>query len=147
MASPWLVQPWWMRRTAVDAASRGGCGEPRWMLRAAVDAASRGGGNRICSASEWERVALAKGLADPAWVPIVRFFLASEWCFWGDLVERPSLRPSMVSHPLRVLGEARRIRGSVAGSRIENGVGPAVLERFERRVLGLWAGFSATLDR
>jgi ArsR family transcriptional regulator len=67
-----------------------------------------------------ELAALAKALAHPARVQIVRFLLAQDQgtCICGDICEHVPLAQSTVSQHLKMLKKAGLIRGRVDGPRI-----------------------------
>lgn len=61
---------------------------------------------------------LAKALAHPARVAIIRLLLEKENCHCGFLVEELPLSQSTVSQHLKELKEAGLVRGTVAGAGI-----------------------------
>ncbi|NSW58107.1 MAG: winged helix-turn-helix transcriptional regulator [Armatimonadetes bacterium] len=67
-----------------------------------------------------ELAALAKALAHPARVRIVRYLLAQEEgsCICGDICEQVPLAQSTVSQHLKVLKRAGLIHGRVDGPRV-----------------------------
>ena len=65
-----------------------------------------------------ELARLAKALAHPARVAIVRFLLAGGECICGDIVDRLPLAQATVSQHLKVLREAGWITGEVDGPRV-----------------------------
>lgn len=60
---------------------------------------------------------LAKALAHPARLRILRLLLASPGCIGGDIVDTVGLAQSTVSEHLRILKAARIITGEIAGPR------------------------------
>lgn len=72
--------------------------------------------------------ALAKALAHPARIRILRLLLATPGCIGGDIVEAVGLAQSTVSEHLRLLRAAGIIRGRIDGPRICYGMNPAALE-------------------
>ena len=69
--------------------------------------------------TEDRRVAeLARGLAHPARVAIVRLLGGREGCFCGDIVELLPLAQSTVSQHLKILKETGWIVGEVDGLRV-----------------------------
>ena len=80
---------------------------------------------------------LAKALAHPARVQIVRFLLAKDSCMCGDIVEHLPLAQSTVSQHLKMLKESGLIRGTIDGPRVCYCVEPKALERLKELVAGL----------
>lgn len=66
-----------------------------------------------------ERLArLAKALAHPARVAILRMLARHEGCIVGDIVDELPLAQSTISQHLKQLKDARLIRGEVDGPRV-----------------------------
>ena len=61
---------------------------------------------------------LAKAIAHPARVAIVRLLVRHEGCIAGDIVDQIPLSQSTVSQHLKQLKEAGLIRGEVDGPRV-----------------------------
>ena len=61
---------------------------------------------------------VAKAIAHPARVKILRFLLEREECVVGAIVDRIPLAQSTISQHLKVLREAGLIHGEVDGTRI-----------------------------
>lgn len=80
-------------------------------------------------AADEELATLAKALAHPARVKIVRILVRKNACVCGDIVEELPLAQSTVSQHLKVLKEAGLIRGEVDGPRICYCVEPQALRR------------------
>jgi ArsR family transcriptional regulator, arsenate/arsenite/antimonite-responsive transcriptional repressor len=73
-----------------------------------------------------ERLAeLAKALAHPARLRILRLLLATPGCIGGDIVEAVGLAQSTVSEHLRILKAAGIISGEIAGPRVCYALNPA----------------------
>lgn len=70
---------------------------------------------------------IAKALAHPARVRIVRFLLARENCIGGDIVEEIGLAQSTVSEHLRILKAAGVVIGEIERPRICYSLNPASL--------------------
>lgn len=70
---------------------------------------------------------LAKALAHPARLRIVRLLLATPGCIGGDIVGAVGLAQSTVSEHLRILKAAGVITGEIAGPRICYALNPASL--------------------
>jgi len=84
-----------------------------------------------------ELASLAKALAHPARVKIVRILLRKNACICGDIVEELPLAQSTVSQHLKVLKEAGLIRGDVDGPRVCYCIEPRALRRLRSLVGGL----------
>ncbi len=70
---------------------------------------------------------VAKALAHPARVRIVRFLLSRENCIGGDIVEEVGLAQSTVSEHLRILKAAGVVTGEIERPRICYSLNPASL--------------------
>ncbi len=75
---------------------------------------------------------LAKALAHPARVRILRLLLATPGCIGGDIVEAVGLAQSTVSEHLRILKAAGVITGEISGPRTCYALNPAALEPLGR---------------
>lgn len=71
---------------------------------------------------------LAKALAHPARLRIVRLLLATPGCIGGDIVNAVGLAQSTVSEHLRILKAAGVISGEISGPRTCYALNPAALE-------------------
>lgn len=71
--------------------------------------------------------AVAKALAHPARVRIVRFLLSRKNCIGGDIVEEIGLAQSTVSEHLRILKAAGVVIGDIERPRICYSLNPASL--------------------
>lgn len=60
----------------------------------------------------------AKALSHPARVAILNLLIQKQTCICGDIVEELPLAQSTVSQHLRVLKEARLIKGEIEGSTV-----------------------------
>jgi ArsR family transcriptional regulator, arsenate/arsenite/antimonite-responsive transcriptional repressor len=67
---------------------------------------------------EQELASLAKALAHPARVRILRFLLDRDECMVGAIVDELPLAQSTVSQHLKVLRDAGLVHGEVDGARI-----------------------------
>jgi ArsR family transcriptional regulator, arsenate/arsenite/antimonite-responsive transcriptional repressor len=81
------------------------------------------------SADEQELARLARALAHPARVRIVRFLAARETCIGGDIVDELGLAQSTVSEHLRILKSAGLIQGQIERPRVCYCVNPDALQR------------------
>jgi DNA-binding transcriptional ArsR family regulator len=88
-------------------------------------------------AADAELAALAKAIGHPARVQILRILIRKNACICGDIVDELPLAQSTVSQHLKVLREARLIRGDVDGPRVCYCIEPRVLRRFKALVGGL----------
>ena len=84
-----------------------------------------------------ELAALAKAIAHPARVAIVRLLVRKTACVCGDIVDELPLAQSTVSQHLKVLKEAGLIRGEVDGPRVCYCIEPRTLRRLRVLVSGL----------
>ena len=71
---------------------------------------------------------LAKALAHPARLRIIRLLLATPGCIGGDIVDAVGLAQSTVSEHLRILKAAGVITGEISGPRTCYALNPAALE-------------------
>ncbi|MEZ5776801.1 MAG: metalloregulator ArsR/SmtB family transcription factor [Paracoccaceae bacterium] len=71
---------------------------------------------------------LAKALAHPARLRIIRLLLASPGCIGGEIVDAVGLAQSTVSEHLRILKSADIIAGEISGPRICYALNPAALD-------------------
>jgi ArsR family transcriptional regulator len=86
--------------------------------------------------SDEEIASLAKALAHPIRVQIVRILARTEGCV-NELVEQLPLAQSTVSQHLKVLKDAGLVRGTVDGPRTCYCIDPAGLRRLRVLVAGL----------
>jgi ArsR family transcriptional regulator len=84
-----------------------------------------------------ELAALAKAIAHPARVQIIRILVRKTACVCGDLVEELPLAQSTVSQHLKVLKDAGLIRGEVDGPRVCYCIEPRALRRLKVLVAGM----------
>ncbi len=80
---------------------------------------------------------LARAIAHPARVRILRLLAARNGCVCGELVEALPLAQSTVSQHLKILKQAGLIRGEIDGPRICYGLAPEALRRLRVLVCGL----------
>lgn len=81
--------------------------------------------------------AMAKALAHPARVKILRVLDAHQACITGDLVTEVGLAQSTVSEHLRILREAGLIQGEIEGPRTRYCVSAAGLASFKAGIAAL----------
>ena len=84
-----------------------------------------------------ELATLAKAIAHPARVQIVRMLVRKTACVCGDIVDELTLAQSTVSQHLKVLKEAGLIRGEVDGPRVCYCIEPRALRRLKVLMAGL----------
>ena len=84
-----------------------------------------------------ELAALAKAIAHPARVQIIRILVRKTSCVCGDIVDELPLAQSTVSQHLKVLKEAGLIRGEVDGPRVCYCLEPRALRRLKVLVAGM----------
>lgn len=87
---------------------------------------------------------LAKALAHPARIRILRLLLATPGCIGGTIVEAVGLAQSTVSEHLRVLKSAGVITGEIDGPRTCYALHPAALEPLAGFIEGLAGSSGAT---
>lgn len=74
---------------------------------------------------------IAKALAHPARVQILRLLLLHDRCICGDIVDALPLAQSTVSQHLKQMKQAGLIQGEVEGASVCYCLNPAVLQRFK----------------
>lgn len=85
-----------------------------------------------------ERLArLAKALAHPARVAILRMLVRHEGCIVGDIVDELPLAQSTISQHLKQLKDAGLVRGEVDGPRVCYCVEPGAVALFKALVAAL----------
>lgn len=84
-----------------------------------------------------ELATLAKAIAHPARVQIIRILVRKTSCVCGDIVDELPLAQSTVSQHLKMLKDAGLIRGEVDGPRICYCIEPRALRRLKALVGGL----------
>jgi ArsR family transcriptional regulator len=89
------------------------------------------------TSSDAELAALAKALAHPARVAILRRLLAQGGCVCGEIVEGLPLAQATVSQHLKVLKEAGLIAGELDGPRVCYCVDPKAVKRVKELITGL----------
>ncbi len=89
------------------------------------------------SEADGELAILAKALGHPARVQILRLLVRKEACVCGEIVEELPLAQSTVSQHLKVLKEARLIRGEIDGPKVCYCIEPKTLRRLKALVAGL----------
>ena len=78
-----------------------------------------------------ETAKLAKALAHPARVTILRMLIARGDCICGDIVGGLPLAQATVSQHLKVLKDAGLIRGTIDGPRVCYCVNPEAVKRLK----------------
>lgn len=86
---------------------------------------------------EEELARLARALAHPARVRIIRLLEAKNACVCGELVEALPLAQSTVSQHLKVLKQAGLIQGEIDGPRVCYCLEPGALRRLRMLVAAL----------
>ncbi len=84
-----------------------------------------------------ELVALAKAIAHPIRLQILRLLSSGSTCVCGEIVDQLPLAQSTVSEHLRILKEAGLIKGEVDGPRVCYALEPEGVARLKRLVGGL----------
>lgn len=89
------------------------------------------------SEADEELATLAKAIAHPARVQIIRILVRKTSCVCGDIVDELPLAQSTVSQHLKMLKDAGLIRGEVDGPRVCYCIEPRALRRLKALVGGL----------
>jgi len=84
-----------------------------------------------------ELAALAKAIAHPARLQIIRLLSKRTACVCGEIVDELPLAQSTVSEHLRVLKDAGLIQGAVDGPRVCYCLNPQALLRLKALIDGL----------
>jgi ArsR family transcriptional regulator len=84
-----------------------------------------------------ELAALAKAIAHPARLQIIRLLSSRSACVCGEIVDELPLAQSTVSEHLRLLKEAGLIKGEVDGPRVCYCLDPRAIARLKCLVDGL----------
>jgi ArsR family transcriptional regulator len=87
--------------------------------------------------SDLEMAELAKALAHPARIKILRVLLERKECICGEICRHLPLAQSTISQHLKVLKEAGLIEGEVDGPRVCYCVSEEKLERLKALIAGL----------
>ena len=95
------------------------------------------GAHPVPAAGDRETAALARALAHPARVAILRLLIERGDCICGEIVDVLPLAQATVSQHLKVLKEAGLIKGDVDGPRVCYCVNPKAVKRFKELVEGL----------
>jgi ArsR family transcriptional regulator, arsenate/arsenite/antimonite-responsive transcriptional repressor len=88
-------------------------------------------------AADDELALLAKAIAHPARVRILRLLIRRTACVCGDIVDELPLAQSTVSQHLKILKQAGLIRGEVDGPRVCYCIEPRALRRLKVLVAGM----------
>lgn len=86
------------------------------------------------SSSDAELARLAKALAHPARVAILRRLLAQGECVCGEIVEGLPLAQATVSQHIKVLKQAGLVAGEVDGPRVCYCVNPKAVRRIKELI-------------
>ncbi len=89
------------------------------------------------SATDRELATLARAIAHPARVRILRILAGKKGCICGELVDALPLAQSTVSQHLKILKQAGLIRGEIDGPRICYCLAPEALRRLRVLICGL----------
>ncbi|AKU96245.1 Arsenical resistance operon repressor [Labilithrix luteola] len=84
-----------------------------------------------------ELATLAKAIAHPARVQILRILTRRNSCVCGDIVDELPLAQSTVSQHLKILKDAGLVRGDVDGPRVCYCIEPSAVRRLKALVGGL----------
>jgi len=97
----------------------------------------RARGGAAAEVRDRELARLAKAIAHPARVAIVRMLAESGECLCGGIADRLPLAQSTVSQHLKVLKNAGLVRGDVDPPRVCYCIDPATLGRLKTLIAGL----------
>ena len=100
---------------------------------------SRAAAARRAAPRDLEIARLARALAHPVRVEILRMLLGSGTCVCGEIVDRLPLAQATVSQHLKVLREAGLIRGEIDPPRVCYCAVPQAVRRFKSLVESLAA--------
>jgi ArsR family transcriptional regulator len=89
------------------------------------------------ASDETTTAALAKALAHPARIGILRLLQATPGCIGGEIVDAVGLAQSTVSEHLRILKSAGVITGEIDGPRVCYALNPAALAPLADLIAGL----------
>jgi ArsR family transcriptional regulator, arsenate/arsenite/antimonite-responsive transcriptional repressor len=92
---------------------------------------------RVMGADDRELAALAKAIAHPARVAILRFLLREGDCICGGIVDRLPFAQATVSQHLKILKDAGLLRGEIDGPRVCYCADPKRVERLKELLRGL----------
>jgi ArsR family transcriptional regulator len=98
---------------------------------------TRTGASRSAPPADRELAKLAKALAHPARVAILRTLIERGECICGEIVEVLPLAQATVSQHLKVLKDAGLIQGEVDGPRVCYCVAPEGVRRIKELIKGL----------
>lgn len=94
-------------------------------------------GSAQMATDETTMAALAKTLAHPARIRILRLLQTTPGCIGGDIVGAVGLAQSTVSEHLRILKTAGVITGEIDGPRVCYALNPAALAPLADLIMGL----------
>jgi ArsR family transcriptional regulator len=89
-------------------------------------------------AADTELAALAKALAHPARIAILKLLAKRNTCVCGDIVDELPLAQATVSQHLKELKEAGLIRGTISGPRVCYCLDYAALQKAQARFQDLF---------
>ncbi len=95
------------------------------------------GNAEIDVSTDAELAALAKAIANPTRIKILRILLSRDWTVCGAIVDELPLAQSTVSQHLKVLKQEGFIRGDVDGPKPGYCVNPEAIQRLKTLVGGL----------
>jgi DNA-binding transcriptional ArsR family regulator len=88
--------------------------------------------------------AMAKALAHPARIAIIRCLLASRSCITGDLSEQIGLAQPTISQHLKELRQIGIIQGSISGTSVNYCINPVRWQEIGETFTALFAAFPQT---
>jgi predicted transcriptional regulator len=99
------------------------------------------------SASDNQLAAMAKALAHPARIAILKVLLNRESCICGDLVEELPLAQSTISQHLNELKKAGLIKGEIDGPATCYCIDMKTWNKIAARIAGFFAKSEASLKK
>ena len=110
---------------------------PAGARRGTKSPSARTGDLELARTGDLELARLAKAIAHPARVAILKLLIARGECVCGAIVDELPLAQSTVSQHLKVLKEAGLVQGEIDGPRVCYCVNPAGVRRLKELTGGL----------
>ena|SRR5438477_114878 len=94
----------------------------------------------LASSADRELAMYAKALGHPARIAIVRFLMECGECMCGNIVNHLPLAQATVSQHLKVLKQAKIVRGEIDPPRVCYCVDPSTMKRLQQLIATLEVG-------
>jgi len=88
-----------------------------------------------------ELAAVAKALAHPARIAILRYLLSTSQCITGELTDQIGLAQATISQHLKELKAVGIIQGTISGTSTSYCINPAKWDAIGTTIAGLFAQF------